>query len=70
MFSDGAKEVVSNSMHARIPNCFIKRDQWVNLCIDVQSFTRELFSKQTAARTRSREVENRSKVPKRSSDLA
>ena len=45
MFSDGAKEIVSNAMHARIPNAHIKRDQWINLCIDIQSFVKECFSK-------------------------
>lgn len=67
MFSDGAKDIVSNSMHARIPNCFIKRDQWINLCLDIQSFTKECFSTKQAnpaARTRSRDVETRSKVTK------
>ena len=66
MFSDGAKDIVANSMHARIPNCFIKRDQWINLCLDLQSFTKECFSKPSnpPTRTRSREVESRSKVQK------
>jgi len=44
MFCDGAKEIVSNQMHARVPNTFIKRDQWVNLCIDLGSFAEECFS--------------------------
>ena len=68
MFSDGAKDIVSNSMHARIPNCFIKRDQWINLCLDIQSFTKECFSKQAnpSARTRSREIETRSKASNKS----
>lgn len=44
MFTDGSKDIISNAMHVRIPNSFIKRDQWINLCIDLNSFTRECFS--------------------------
>ena len=33
-------------MHARIPNSSIKRNQWLNLCIDMQSFLNECFGKQ------------------------
>jgi hypothetical protein len=51
MFVDGAKDIVSNSMHARIPNLFLKKNQWLNLCIDVQSFVNECFSKPTAQQT-------------------
>ena len=43
MFTDGAKEVVCNQMHARIPNSAIKRNTWLNLCVDMQSFTNECF---------------------------
>lgn len=43
MFTDGSKDIISNAMHVRIPNSFIKRDQWINLCIDLNSFTRECF---------------------------
>ncbi len=45
MFTEGAKEIVINSMHARIPNSLIRRNQWLNLCIDIQSFTNECFTK-------------------------
>jgi hypothetical protein len=45
MFSDGAKDIVVNQMHARVPNSSIKRNQWLNLCIDVQSFMNEIFGK-------------------------
>jgi hypothetical protein len=45
MFTEGAKEIVTNSMHARIPNNIIKKNQWLNLCIDVQSFVNDCFNK-------------------------
>jgi len=35
MFVEGSKEIVTNSMHARIPNSVIKRNMWLNLCIDI-----------------------------------
>jgi len=44
MFSPGAKEVVCNQMHARVPNQLFRRNQWVNLCIDVASFVNECFT--------------------------
>jgi len=44
MFTNGGKEIAHNQMHVRIPNSCIKRNQWVNLCIDLDSFTRECFS--------------------------
>lgn len=31
-------------MHVRIPNAHIKRDQWINLCIDLQSIVKDCFS--------------------------
>jgi len=43
MFVEGSKEIVQNSMHARIPNLIIKRNTWLNLCIDIQSFVNECF---------------------------
>jgi hypothetical protein len=43
MFSEGTKEIVINSMHARIPTNLVRRNTWVNLCIDVQSFANECF---------------------------
>ena len=46
MFVDGAKDIIVNQMHARIPNGSIKRNQWLNLCIDMQSFLNECFAKQ------------------------
>ena len=45
MFIEGAKDIVTNQMHARIPNSSIKRSQWLNLCIDMQSFTNECFGR-------------------------
>ena len=45
MFSDGSKQIVANQMHARIPCNMLVRDKWINLCIDVNSFIRECFSR-------------------------
>lgn len=36
-------------MHARIPNLLIKRNTWLNLCIDIQSFVNECFGVTTPA---------------------
>ena len=38
-------------MHARIPNSSIKRNQWLNLGIDMQSFVNECFGKQSGGST-------------------
>lgn len=46
MISDGAKEIKQNSMHVRIPNSFIKRETWLNLSIDLNSITKEVFNPQ------------------------
>ena len=46
MFNEGAKDIIVNQMHARIPNSVIRRNQWLNLCIDMQSFMNECFGKQ------------------------
>ncbi len=43
---EGAKDIVVNQMHARIPNSSVRRNQWLNLCIDMQSFMNECFGKQ------------------------
>ena len=45
MFCDGTKSIVVNQMHARIPNQTVMRDRWVNLCIDVNSFIKECFTR-------------------------
>ena len=49
MFCDGTKAIQVNQMHARIPNVMIERDRWLNLCIDVNSFIRELFTRTNGA---------------------
>eukprot|EP00347_Sterkiella_histriomuscorum_P008665 403344229 len=51
MLVEGSKDIVCNSMHARIPNGLIKKNIWLNLCIDIQSFVNECFGKaqQTAS---------------------
>ena len=45
MFCDGTKGIVINQMHARIPNQTVMRDRWVNLCIDVNSFIKDCFTR-------------------------
>lgn len=45
MICEGTKEMVCTAMHARIPNKMILRDRWLNLCIDVNSFIKECFTK-------------------------
>ena len=45
MVCEGTKEVVSTTMHARIPNAMILRDRWLNLCVDINSFVKECFTK-------------------------
>ena len=45
MFCDGTKSIVTNQMHARIPNTMIVRDRWINLCIDVNSFIKDCFTR-------------------------
>lgn len=45
MFTGGAKEIVCNAMHARIPNGVIIRGQWLNLSIDIAAFVQECFYK-------------------------
>ena len=45
MLSDGSKAIVINQMHARIPNSTVVRDRWTNLCIDINSFIKECFTR-------------------------
>ena len=49
MFCEGTKSVAITQTHARIPNTAVARDRWVNLCIDVNSFVRECFTRSAAA---------------------
>jgi len=43
IFHHGAKEIVINPLHARIPsNCF-RQNTWVNLMIDVWAFAEHCF---------------------------
>ena len=46
MICEGTKEMACTAMHARIPNTMVVRDKWLNLCVDVNSFVKECFSKQ------------------------
>ena len=43
MLCDGTKSIVTNQMHARIPNIQVRRDCWTNLCLDINSFIKECF---------------------------
>ena len=45
MFCDGTRNIVTNQMHARIPNMVVARDRWTNLCIDINSFIKECFTR-------------------------
>ena len=45
MLTDGTKSMVTNQMHARIPNACVVRDRWTNLCIDINSFIKECFTR-------------------------
>jgi hypothetical protein len=47
MFTNGAKEIVMNPLHARIPIHTFKRGNWVNLCIDVVGFSNFCFKGST-----------------------
>ena len=49
MISEGTKEIKSNTMHVRIPNTFIKRDTWLNLCLDLNSIAKEVFQLKIAS---------------------
>ena len=43
IFHDGAKEIVSNPLHARIPVNQFARNMWINLSIDVFAFSSFCF---------------------------
>lgn len=43
IFHSGAKEIVTNPLHARIPINQFKRNVWVNLSIDVVAFAHSCF---------------------------
>lgn len=45
MLCDGTKSIATTQMHARVPNHMLIRDKWINLCIDVNSFIRECFTR-------------------------
>ena len=45
MLTDATRSIVANQMHARIPNNMVVRDKWINLCVDVNSFIKECFSR-------------------------
>ena len=43
IFHTGAKEIVANPLHARIPITCFKRNAWVNLSIDIFAFAHYCF---------------------------
>lgn len=44
MINDGRRDIIKNQTHCRMPSSFIKKDVWVNLCIDLNSIVEECFS--------------------------
>ena len=58
MFCEGTKSITVNQMHARIPNQMVVRDKWINLCIDVNSFIKECFTRTGAAPYNTPQVSN------------
>ena len=43
IFHHGAKELVANPLHARVPVTQFRRNQWLNLTIDVFAFAESCF---------------------------
>ena len=49
MFVEGTKNLLTNQTAAKIPTQeIVPRNIWLNLCIDVNSFIKECFSKHSA----------------------
>jgi len=47
LFTSGAKEVIVNPLHLRLPNNIFKRGIWLNLCIDYVSLINNFFTGST-----------------------
>ena len=43
IFHSGAKEIVANPLHARIPITNFKRNVWANISIDINAFAHHCF---------------------------
>ncbi len=43
IFHSGAKEIVANPLHARVPIHAFKRNSWMNLSIDISAFAHACF---------------------------
>ena len=43
IFHDGAKDIVTNPLHARIPITSFGRNKWLNLSIDLFAFNSVCF---------------------------
>lgn len=44
MLSHDRNEILKNSTHLKGPSSFVRRDAWLNLCVDLDSFVSECFS--------------------------
>ena len=49
LFTDGVKSIAQNQMNAKISTSMVVRDRWINLCIDVNSFIKECFTRNAGA---------------------
>jgi len=47
MLSTSFKDLSSTPLHAKLPLAILKRDMWLNLCLDLRSFINEMFPNQT-----------------------
>ena len=47
VLSSSSKDLASTPLHAKLPLSIIKRDIWLNLCLDMRSLTNDMFSNQT-----------------------
>lgn len=44
MLTQSRNEIIKNSTHIKGPSSFVRRDTWLNFCIDLDSFVSECFS--------------------------
>ena len=45
IFCEGIKSIAVTQVQAHIPIAMVERDRWLNLCIDVNSFVRDCFTR-------------------------
>ena len=48
VISDGTKTIASNQSQVKVPSTMVNRDQWTNLCVDINSFIKECFTRHAA----------------------